>query len=285
MSPIGRVFIIVNLVLAAAFIGFASTFLQKSTDYKALYEQEQAARATETGQLESANETLRDASRTAEQNLTRTSDLYAQEQTRNAALVAENQRLSAQLDTMEGNINLITAATQSTDQTVKELVTNAQDAYRMALAAQQEKDQAVTQQETAVADLRDAEFRISQRQDEIDALTAQVNELQKSVREQEILIDVARAQGFNTIGVQPDLRGVVSVVGANGRVATVSITENPGEAEITPGVSFAIHSNGRYKAEAVVTSVEGTFAFCRVEPAPAAPPIAVGDRATTRTDF
>ncbi len=47
MSPIGRVFIIVNLVLAAAFIGFAGTFLQNHTNWKTQHDTVAALRQEE----------------------------------------------------------------------------------------------------------------------------------------------------------------------------------------------------------------------------------------------
>ena len=117
-------------------------------------------------------------------------------------------------------------------------------------------------------------------QDQLQAQAGQIAGLQADVRELEIIKAVAIEHGLIQSMIQPDLRGVVTVVGASGRLVTVSITENPGSAAIEPGIQFAIYSGDTYKGEARVTSVEGTYAFCTLVAAPASA-IVIGDRAAT----
>ena len=38
MSPIGKAFLVINLVLAGIFVGFAGTYLQKAADWKQQHE-------------------------------------------------------------------------------------------------------------------------------------------------------------------------------------------------------------------------------------------------------
>ncbi|HKB14815.1 MAG TPA: hypothetical protein VKF62_02065, partial [Planctomycetota bacterium] len=52
MSSIGRIFIVVNLVLSAAFLGWAGAVLAKSDQFKQKYEAEQKAHRDTKAQLE-----------------------------------------------------------------------------------------------------------------------------------------------------------------------------------------------------------------------------------------
>ena len=48
MSPIGRVFIVLNLLLAGTFVGFSGTYLQKQHNYKDKAEKVEKQLAAET---------------------------------------------------------------------------------------------------------------------------------------------------------------------------------------------------------------------------------------------
>lgn len=281
MSPIGRVFIIVNLILAGAFIGFAGTFLQNHTNWKTQFDSEKLAHDSDVAAAALADNSLRSELATSVSQATQTHQLLESSRSDLADANTENQRLSAQLDTMEGNINLISANTQGMRSSIDAAVQNAQQASQDSIAAQAERDQAVQAREEAVANLRDANFNMTQLQDQLQAQAGQIAGLQGDIREKDILIEVAKVNGFLLEMAQPDLRGVVTVVGASGRLLTVSITENPGDAAIEPGIQFAIYSGDTYKGDARVTSVEGTYAFCTLVAAPEAT-IVVGDRAATK---
>ncbi len=195
---------------------------------------------------------------------------------------SENQRLSAQLDTMEGRLNEISANTQGMRSSIDAAVQSAQQASLASIDAQAVRDQAVQDREEAVANLRDANFNMTQLQDQLQAQAGQISELQANIRQLDILVEVAKRNGLIESMIFPDLRGVVTVVGASGKLVTVSITENPGEAVIEPGIRFAIYSGETYKGDARITSVEGTYAFCTLVAVPeAAIAVAVGDRAAT----
>lgn len=281
MSPIGRVFIIVNLILAAAFIGFAGTFLQNHTNWKTQFDAEKRDHDTAVDAATQTESRLRGELATSVSQATQTHQLLENAQRDLVDANAESQRLSAQLDTMAGNINQITASTAGMRSSIDTAVQNAQQASQDNIAAQSQRDQAVQDREEAVANLRDANFTMTQLQDQIEAQGGQIAELQADIRQKDILVASAKIRGYLESMAAPDLRGVVTVVGASGRLVTVSITENPGEAAIEPGIEFAIYSGETYKGDARITSVEGTYAFCTLlfEPASA---IVVGDRAATK---
>ena len=91
-----------------------------------------------------------------------------------------------------------------------------------------------------------------------------------------------RAPGILELA-QPKLVGAVERVDAAGKLVTVLITDDPADAGCKAGYSFAIYSGSTYKGEAVVTSVDGKFAFCRVTRSTGRD-ILPGDQATTVTN-
>ena len=59
MSPIGRIFIVLNLILAALFLGWASLNLATSHEYKGKYEAEVTAKEAAAAEFEDQIATLR----------------------------------------------------------------------------------------------------------------------------------------------------------------------------------------------------------------------------------
>src|SRR5262245_44907256 len=59
MSPLGRVFIVLNVILAGTFVGFAGTYLQKQHNWKTQYDNEKKAHDADNAKAaseKSANE-------------------------------------------------------------------------------------------------------------------------------------------------------------------------------------------------------------------------------------
>ena len=83
---------------------------------------------------------------------------------------------------------------------------------------------------------------------------------------------------------QPTLGGSVIQVGANGRIVTVEVRNNPGDVAISAGYRFAIYRGSDYKGEAVVTGTNANFAFCRVTKLKDGQAVQVGDNASTNLD-
>jgi septal ring factor EnvC (AmiA/AmiB activator) len=97
MSPIGRVFIVINLVLAGAFVMIAGTFLQRHTDYKGRFENATAAAEKDKAAAESQRAELADKLATTDRELRAKISALETAKTESASLSDENKRLQGQL--------------------------------------------------------------------------------------------------------------------------------------------------------------------------------------------
>src|SRR5262245_48619409 len=97
MSPIGRVFIVINLVLAGAFVMIAGTFLQRHTDYKDRYDKAAAAAEKDKAAAESQRAELTDKITTTDRDLRAARAALETAKTESSSLADENKRLQGQL--------------------------------------------------------------------------------------------------------------------------------------------------------------------------------------------
>jgi uncharacterized protein (DUF2126 family) len=281
MSPIGRLFVVLNLILAAIFVGFAGTYLQSADDWKTKHDdvvtEKNELETRLEGQLAAVSQDLVAMERRHNQ----ADQARANLETDNARLVAENERLQSTLTAIQGDVASLQASAATVASSIDRATTDAAQARQASIAASAERDEAVRARLTAEADLRDANVQIAQLTDTIGERDTRIAALDANIREQGVLLQVAIANGFVPAMAQPSLEGTVNHVAAGGKLVTITVTDNPSAAEIKPGYSFAIYRGEDYKGEAHVTSVDGNFAFCRVEGN--GRPIMIGDSAKTNT--
>ena len=281
MSPIGRVFIVLNLILAGAFVGFAGTFLQRHTDWKATsdgFETELAAAEQKaTADLQAKDDELRKLDR----------ELRAHKQqldgadTDNKSLRDENQRLMAQLTELSGDVKNLSSQTTTMASEIQQSREQSRQAYTMAMEASQARDQANDAKEAAETTLADANRKIGDLESAIANANGRIAELTQSNEEKDVLLAMVQRNAPGVLAsMQPDLSGVVHNVGPAGELVTVRINNNPGSVEVKPGYSLAIYKDG-YKGEALIQSVEGEFAFCKMTRKVAGASISIGDGAST----
>ena len=283
MSAIGRVFIVLNLVLAGAFVGFAGTFLQKHTDYKAQFEasQDELAGANDmhTKQLAAKDDALRQADRELRAHK---AQLDAAENS-NKGLEEENQRLNGQLAELATDVKNLSSQTTTMAQAITQAREDSKQAYEMAMAAVREKDEALTAKEEAQTAASESQRRISDLEDSVAERNATIAMLEQQNDQKEVLLAMVKRKVPGVLAtLQPDLRGTVTNVGPAGELVTVQITDNPGAVAVEAGYSMAIYRDG-YKGEAVIQGVteDGQFAFCRMTKQVTGSMIQVGDNAAT----
>ena len=279
MSPIGRTFIVLNLVLAGAFVGFAGTFLQKQHNWKEEhsklneeYTTAQATWDTDRERLSSTNEELRASLDSVEQNLQARDRELANEKDEVKRLRDENGSLAASF----ASLNSFAEASR---QTLAEMTSQSQAAYQASIDAQSARDAAISEKDDAVAENGQLKNQIASLQEQGRNKDMQLASLEQNGREKDLLLDVARAKGFVDRMAVPMLAGTVSMV--TGNLCTLMITDNPSNAEIKPGYTFAVYDQGGYKAEARVTKVDSDkgAAFCTFEIKNG--DVKVGDKAST----
>jgi len=286
MSPIGRVFIVLNLLLAGLFVGFSGTYLQKQHNYKSQFQIEKDGRAAdvarltiEKGKLESERNALEVAKTARETELGATSTRLAAEQD-------ENKRLTGQLSAIEGNVaRLLSAAEASTLQS-KAAIDQALAAYQASQAAQKLGDESVSAKNAAEAENRNLKSTIAALEGTVTEKDLAIAGLNKEKNELNLLVSVATQNGFVVGLAAPTLTGTVSHV-AN-RLCTISITDNPGKVDIQDQLnkrpfSFAIYDASGYKGEAVVTAyhAKDNAVTCNLTLVKGA--VKEGDKASTKT--
>jgi hypothetical protein len=249
MSPIGRVFIVLNLLLAGTFVGFSGTYLQKQHNYKTQLEQEKEARASDVKRLTEETDRLSKERSTFEIAKTqRETELGGVKNALDAAN-DKNTRLEQQLASMEGDLKQVNAQLVQANQQSGAAFTQSKEAYQMAISDQKVKDEAVRAKDDAEAENRTLKNTIASLEDTVKGKEVKIADLVKDLNENKLLVSVAQANGFVPALAAPPLAGTVSH--ASGRLCTISITDNPSNVDIADQInkrqfSFAIYDASGY---------------------------------------
>lgn len=288
MSPIGRVFIVLNLVLAGAFVGFAGTHLQKQHNYKTLYEQEKDAHQKEADALK--QEVARGVSERQAFEIAKTQRETEIGGLKNVLQAAndKNTRLEQQLSSVEGDLKQVNAQLVQANQQSSAAFTQSKEAYQMAIADQKSKDEAVRAKDDAEAENRSLKNTIASLTDTVKGKDVAIADLTKDLNENKLLVSVASANGFIPALAAPPLAGTVSH--SSGRLCTISITDNPSNVDIADQInkrqfSFAIYDASGYKGEAVATAYHAgeNAVTCNLMLVQDNTVIKAGDKASTKT--
>jgi|SwirhirootsSR2_FD_contig_31_7444607_length_1332_multi_9_in_0_out_0_1 uncharacterized phage infection (PIP) family protein YhgE len=265
MSPIGRVFVVLNLILAGTFVGFSGTFLQRQHHWKAAYEKLD----TETqGQIKNLTS---DVERTRGDLGTMTNSKNKIEQELGTASNERDQardevkRLEAKNSSLDADVKRLAAGIEGVKQSAETATASAKDAFDKSLVAINEKNEAIRAKDAATGENRDLKNQIAALNETIQNKDLSIADLKTEGGRLKLLVDVAKAKGFVENMAVPPLAGTVANV--TGKLCTIMVTENSTNADITPGTSFAIYDASGYKAEARVTDVdtEHKAAFCTLD--------------------
>lgn len=286
MSPIGRVFIVINLLLAGGFAMFAGTHLQKQHNYKSLFEGEQEARKKETEtwaaerlRLEHERNTFENAKSAREAELGATKNQLDQ-------TADENKRLMGQLSSMDADLKKMTSLAEVNNSEMKAAFAQAKAAYDMAIADQKVKDDAVRAKDAAEAENRTLKTTIASLEDTVKNKDLAIADLNKEKSRLDLLVSVAQQKGFVPSMAAPTLAGMVT--NASARLCTIQVTDNPGKIDIAEEIArnpfrFAVYDASGYKGEAVATKYEPSANAVLCNLMLVKGEIKEGDKAATKT--
>jgi multidrug efflux pump subunit AcrA (membrane-fusion protein) len=284
MSTIGRVFIVINLVLAGAFVFIAGTFLQQHTDWKQRHDDKVAEAAVEKRTLEDQLAVARDRQQVADRELRSITDLLEKNERGLAETKQENDYFKTTLTEQGAKLSALTSHSTTMADAIARATADSKQALDLAMQATQEKQQALNEKEAAESSLSDARREIGDLESKIADQNDQIASLAQNSKEKDLLLEAIKIKipGVLTSGfAQPSLRGVVDQASASSKICTVRITHNPAEAEIKPGYTLAIYRDGTYKAEALITEVQGDMVFCTVTKMVDGASVSAGDAAAT----
>ena len=283
MSAIGRIFVILNLVLAAAFVGYASTSLAKGNDWKQKYDDEVRAHAETQSTLDADKSKL-------------VSDLNTERGLKESALAerdankAEADRNASDLETARRTIADLTASVQSIEatldgynQTIAQVtaakdaaVEDAREQERARVQAESERDAAVTAQRDAQDGLAAANEAIAQLERDLTASR------KDAARKEAQLTQIVAMTGV-------ELGAIAATPPIEARVLQVSYDLQPGlvalnvgsEQGVKRGMTFQIYSGNTWKGQVRVENVQAGMSSALITDMVADQTIAQGDNAAT----
>jgi hypothetical protein len=283
MSPIGRILIVVNLLLAGAFLGWAATTVKAGQNWKAQFEGLEASSAAEraelqnqlsanTTQLTQANQGRAEALQRADQNKVLADTL----QGRLDDAARDNDELRSQLAGMNERLELLA----SNVDTVTERAQASEREAREAVLAKEEAEDAQAVAELAQKDAEDEARRLST---QVAQLTSEVEGLSNSLgRAERDLQAVAKLTGVN-------LNAIISPPVLNKAVVDARLDLAPGfvaidagtEDGVSVGMTFHIYRGATYKGDVRVETVSQGMCSAVVTVAVPGTSIGIGDSATT----
>ena len=280
MSPIGRVFIVLNLLLSGAFLWFSGVYLQSATDWKSRFDARDSEFNTSQSQWNAEKDTLTSDINRVQSNLqgetARANRLENDVKEKND----EIQRQEALLANVQAQLQKLETSYSTVAGAIENAVAEAKDARQDWSKADQEKTAALREKEVAEASLGQAQQKIQALEGQLAETKGQVAQLERSVKEKDVLISIANTRYPGVFqGAQPPLEGRVAEVSSTGDMLTIDITNNPEKAEIKRGYSLAIYEGSNYKGDAIITDVHENYVFARMTKVRT--PVQRGDSAST----
>lgn len=266
MSPVGKVFVVLNLMLAALFLGFAASLLGTSGEFKSKYEAEVTARAADQAafeeqiaSLEVQTSTLKEElgrsqleSQSTSANLKATQDDLQTERTSNSELRESVSGINTQLGGFQENIRDLQrriATLEDENRSLRESRDGAMDERDSSSLALNREKEAHRGTQQSLSDAQAELARISEQLGHSEAMLATAQRLYN--------ID------WKTIGQQPHLEGVVLEARSDGPMATVLLSLG-GQDGVKRGYTFDVYRGGAYKGQVQVEVVNATNAAAYV---------------------
>ena len=287
MSPIGRVFIVINLFLAGGFAVMAGQLLNKQANYKQMLADESAARAEDNNKSQLQIDNLKTQLGEANNAKTAFETQFSSAQNTIGNLQDENKRLAALTSSQAADLKKAVSLQEAANTRAKDAFEQAQAAYQASIDAQKVRDDAVRTKDSAEAENRNLKNNIAALNETISSKDEQIASLERDNSEKDLLISAAKIRGFSEAMAAPTLSGTVT--NASGRLCTISIVDNPGNVDIQDQInrrpfSFAIFDENGYKAEAIATKYEASAnaVLCTIRVRNNGATIRTGDKASTQ---
>lgn len=285
MSPIGRIFVVVNLALAAAFLGFASSTLANSHKYRGLYDAStvelEKTRTELQAEVESLTAARDEARRERAQTLEQKNNLENNIKGLNATIASLTEE-KATLTERIGSIDKTLGDYNTTNSRLAQEAKAANDERLAAVNARRDAEQA---REAALQAQRDAEERLAQTERDMAQTERDLQTAREELEKRNTLIEAyAQTTGLSSTEIGGELPTIeASVLGVIRDDDQVLVHLNQGsDAGVKRGYPFLIYSGGQLKGRARVEVVNATTSTAIVTEPVEGRTIGQGDRATTR---
>ena len=284
MSVIGKIFIVLNLVLAGVFRSWASSNLAAQQDFKTQLATEQAAHADTKAEKQQSIDELTSAKGTLERDLASTRGAQQSAEAERDRNGRELSDLQGRYDSLQSDVQKISGTLESYDTTNKENASRADAAEGRARDADGARHQAENSQAAAEAEQARLERELTVANNTIASLEESLTSSQKQLGDTQTALDTmiavtgSRPDDFM---VMPQIDGAVLMVSNAIEPGLISI--NKGSADgVKRGFTFDIYKGGQFKGRVRVETVEQDMCTAVILKTYEGRSIAQGDSASTR---
>ncbi|MFT4710829.1 MAG: hypothetical protein ACI9D0_001452 [Bacteroidia bacterium] len=284
MSAIGRIFLVLNLILSAVFLGWASNALSTSDEYKGQLDTLQAAHEQAMLDGDAAAADLQAQLNTAKASASTARNSRDDFETLSSGLKSDLEAQTARNETLNGSVTTIGSNIQDLNNTLAAVEQAKDDAVALAAQAKSDADDATRAKMAADQARAAAEDNLDQANAMIAMLEAKNNSAGKQISSLETTLATAvEVYGIplSEIMPQPIVNGtVLSVLDRDG-ISLVSLNVGSDD-EVTRGMTFEVWSGSQYKAQVRVESVMPGMCSALVIKTVDGTTITEGDHADTR---
>lgn len=284
MSPIGRIFIVLNLVLAVAFLAWSATHLATAQDWKAQHAALQTTYDTDMAAKEEELSTMKVDKGKVEGTLSTT-------RTQKEGLEAEKTRLETDLSGERQKTTALNASVDEISGTLQGYATTIENLRALNETLGQERAAADEARHTAETEKQDALEEAAAANEALVAANKQIASLEMDLTSSQKLasslgtqLEVAIAStGFDpkAVMVMPVIDG--AVLNVNYDVAPGLVAINKGsDSGVQRGFTFDVYRGGEFKGQVKVENVQPNMCTCVVVKTYEGRSISQGDSASTR---
>jgi len=283
MSTIGKFFVVLNLALAALFVGVSASLLGSGDSWRKQYEEASTEHATA---LEAKDKALSASDTEKKQARDEVSRLLAA----NSSLTAERLALTESLETESQNNAQLTEKLTGIEGKLGDLESTNRDQATQLESLRGISNQMRDERDAALAARDAAQSASTQAQEQAKLAAGKVQDLQvqlaqttkraeKAETERDIVVQVSGVDPA-TVGNQPAMEGTVLSVDSAGDNTYIVIDLGKKDS-VQVGFTYDVFNGSTYKGKIRVETVNQSKSGASVMLAGSAP-IAAGDRVSTR---
>jgi predicted nucleic acid-binding Zn-ribbon protein len=284
MSPIGRIFIVLNLILAAVFLAWAGNNVATSAQYKQKYEDEQDAHEATKQELETQVSDLRvrlDTKSTEADTARSERDDAARDRDR---LTQENQDLARQISEANATNDKNAAAISDIQATLAAIETAKDEAVARAREAENARDDALASAQDANTRSEDLAAQNAALENQISDLNTTIAGLQRDVSSLDTqlatLVDVTGVTVSEIMGQELINASVLQAVyDIKPGLVALNVGSNSG---VKRGYTFEVYNGAQYKGQVRVENVREDMCTALILRTEEGQTIQSGDKAATR---